>query len=203
MFYQNHVDHLMLHKVLTRFFKPGGPIVYDEDLEGQTVYEPTSQYVIGPWAGPQAEIENLLHEMCHFAEREVDKLLQFPFSSWGFSYGKYWEVLGRFGYEPQTDASVLREQRVWAYQISLQKHLGVEVDPYDLVSSAQYMNAWCYYQPFSLRTWDNEIKFRKLSQDTMIMSQNEYTFEAFRDAWDYRIENVLPGLKRKRKRKTA
>lgn len=199
MFYQNNVNHVLLHKILTTFFKPGGPIVYDEDVEGQSLHEPTKKFVIGPWAGPRAECGNLLHEMCHFAEREVKKLRKFPFSSWGFSYGKYWEVLGQSGYEATTNASVLREQRVWAYQLSIEQHLGMNPDPYDLVSSVTYMDAWCYYQPYVVRCRDDEIRIAKLAKDTVVMSRNEYTFEAFREAWNYRIENVLPGLKRKKK----
>jgi hypothetical protein len=167
------------------------PIAFDLKVEGQRVNDQQNQFLIGPWAGPQADVSNLLHEAAHFAEREVDKLLLFPFSSWGFSYGKYWEIGTHSGYEPSTDQAVRREQRVWAYQLSTLRHFGIKETAFDLVSSVVYLSAWCFYQPFVNKSnYNDRSKIRRLASETRIMSENEYTYEAFLDAWKLRVDRL-------------
>jgi hypothetical protein len=190
---QNLVDPKIHARIVNDFFMHEKmPIVYEKDLEGQKINE-QGQFVIGPRYGPEASVKGTLHEMGHFAEREIDKLLEFPYNSWGFSYGKYWQIGTSWGYESQTDQSVRREQRVWAFQIAAQRHYEVDEDPYDTIKSATWLPAWCYYQPIpgeDLGYKDEKRKLVLLAKETDLMSRNEYTFEAMLDAWNIRIEKL-------------
>lgn len=192
--YKDNVDKTLLQKVLDDFSMEGkGPVAYCHGIEGQHIRANEKTYLIGPWAGPAAEVSNVFHEMGHFAEREIEKLKKFPNSGWGLYPGKFWQIGVHWGYEPQTDQSVRREQRVWAYQISLQKHYNLSISPYDTVSSATWLPAWCYYQPFpkveneGLSSWDRR-RLEQLAKDAESMSINEYTFEDFQEQWNKRIE---------------
>jgi len=148
--------------------------------------------------------------MGHLADREVPKLVKRPYSGWGYSYGKYWELMGRSGYEPQTDQSVVREGNIWAFQYSLHKHYNlkiesefrdVELDPehqvYELVSPAIYMGAFFIYasrfNPFplpkdmSLKERD-EFALHKLADYVMELEDTKFSFENFVMAWSERME---------------
>jgi len=200
---KSEIDETVLSQVTGLFFKENGPIVFDRELEGQSIND-NGQFVVGPWAGPQSDMSNLLHEIGHFGEREIDKLSLFPTSSWGFTFGKYWQIGTHSGYEPNTVKSVLREQRVWAYQLSLLRHFGIDDDPVDLVSAVIYLPAWCYYKPDIL----DKSKIDALASETDKMSNELYTYEAFMDAWKLRVDYLqnkinkplLPIFKSKKRR---
>jgi hypothetical protein len=197
MFFErkNNIDQNILAKIKDAFLN-NDVIVYDPKIEGQKTND-KNQYLVGPWAGPQADISNLLHEVCHFAEREIDKLKLFPSYAWGFSFGKYWELCGQSGYEPSTAQAVLREQRVWAYQLSMLREYGIDEDPEDLVKSVVYVPAWCYYKyphkiekdgKYEVVSDRTAIKF--LAKETDIMSRNEYTYEAFCREFHLRVDRL-------------
>jgi len=113
-------------------------------IEGQTCKD--NIFYVGPKAGASCDLSNLCHEICHFAEREPPKLLKFPLTGWGLSSGKYWRIGARWGYEPSTDQQVLREARVWAFQYNLQKELDLSDDIRDLVESAVWLPAFCFWR---------------------------------------------------------
>lgn len=96
-----------------------------------------------------------LHEISHFAELPIERILKKPNKNWDFSYGKYWEIGWKSGYEPQTDQATQRELRVWGYQLSIQRELGIEESAYDLVKSLVWMND---YWNFSYKTGIKEEK---------------------------------------------
>lgn len=131
------------HKIKNLFFT-NEILQMKNEMEGQKCVG--QKYILGSKAGPSKNISNLLHEISHFAEREPKKLLEFPVNGWGFSYGKYWEIGSKFGYEPQTSQQVHREARVWAYQLNAQRHFNISDSPYDLVRCAVFLPAWCHYQ---------------------------------------------------------
>jgi len=157
---------------------------------------PVGNYLLGNRAGPSCHISSLTHEMCHLAEREIPKLLEKPNCSWGFTYGKYWECLGQSGYESQTDQSVLREARVWAYQWSLHQTLGIPIEDDEednniegLVSSAVYMDAFFIYRNKRI---DPNLEFRQkekeglkaLAAEVQELSRTRFTFDDFKRNWN-------------------
>lgn len=113
-------------------------------MEGQKTINST--FIIGARTGPICSISGLLHEICHFTELEIDRLAKFPPHSWGFKLGSFWQIGQYSGFEPKTSQQVLREARVWAYQLSLEHYLGLNTNPYDLVKSATWLPAFCYYK---------------------------------------------------------
>jgi hypothetical protein len=178
-------------KHLARRYFIGNPVKICQKFEGQGITADNC-FKLGCVAGPSVELSNLLHEMCHLAEREKDKLLLRPHSAWGFTFGKYWELLGQSGYEAQTDQSVLREARVWSYQLSLSRELGIEESAEELVSSAVYLDAFCLFKfnhiakgkPYRERERETLQVLAKLVED-----QTEvFTFERFEQDWFERME---------------
>lgn len=131
------------HQIYKLFFS-NEFVLLDVGLEGQTCQE--NSYIIGSRTGPVKSISGLLHEICHFAELEPERLLKFPGMAWGLKQGKFWQVGHKWGYEPMTDQQVQREARVWAFQLSAEKYFGIGDSAQELVSSAKYLPAWCWYQ---------------------------------------------------------
>ncbi len=82
----------LLKEINRRYFRDN-PVRFKMKFEGQGLTD-NNLYLLGGRAGPIdcISIEYLLHEMCHLAEREKDKLIEKPSSSWGFSLGKFWQT---------------------------------------------------------------------------------------------------------------
>lgn len=175
----------------------GNPVKVSTRISGQTLTK-NGKYLLGTWAGPEQNASNLLHEICHLAEREEDKLLEFPLGGWGFSQGKYWEVGYHCGYEPTTDQQVMREARVWAYQLSLHKKYGLSDNPQEMVSSAIYLPAFCHFQfKFNKCSYNckeenhlasEEFALKKLANLVDDWSRNFYTVDRFEEEWNKRME---------------
>lgn len=74
----------LLKEINRRYFRDN-PVRFKMRFEGQGLTD-NNLYLLGGRAGPIdcISIEYLLHEMCHLAEREKDKLIEKPASSWGF-----------------------------------------------------------------------------------------------------------------------
>ena len=170
----------------------GNPVKIGQNVSGQEITEGNC-YLLGCVAGPDKSVEYLLHEMAHLSEREPSKLLEKPVSGWGFSQGKYWEVAGKCGWEPQTDQSVQREARVWAYQLSLMRELNREETAENLVSSAVYLPAFCYFKS-PLRDKSNSfsqneaVAVKHLAAQVEKMAKSEFTFERWQEEWFARME---------------
>ena len=131
------VEHIR-NKIKADFFYDA-PVLLDNDVQGQRVVD--GKVIIGPRAGPESCYTNLVHEMAHLVEIDIDRINQ---HGWGLRYGKYWEIYGQSGYEPQTDQAVCREARVWALQLNLLQEYGVKIHATEIVSSAVYLSAFCY-----------------------------------------------------------
>lgn len=187
---ESNLDQRFLAVVLERFFT-GVPVSVDPKVEGYKIRN--GEYVLGCMAGPSCDMENLFHEMSHLAEREISKLIERPYVNWGYGNGKYWEAGNRFGFEPQTDQSVRREARVWAFQLSLQNHFGLNISSYDTVRAAYWLDAFPIYarneipdcQVFSSE--GQEQALRHLADWVEKLSREEYTFEKFCSNWNERM----------------
>lgn len=178
---------MLVLETILEFFEDD-VIRYKPNIEGQSVED--NVFIIGDKAGPSRDLENLLHEMSHFAEREIEKLKAVPADAWGFSFGKYWQIGAAWGYEPYTDQSVQREKRVWAYQMSIMRHLEILTDPYEVVRSVKYLSAWSYYQPFAQKTHEDECRIHKLADEADKLSRETFTFGRFYEECRERI-NIL------------
>ncbi len=171
----------MIAKILkdTFFYSP---VFNLEHMAGQ--YCSGNKYFVGGHAGPSKNISNLLHEIGHFAEREVEKLKLFPSNGWGFYPGKFWQIGTNWGHWQSTDEQVKRESRVWAFQLSAQIHLGLSDSPYELVSSADWLPAWCF---FSAKHKHNTAKAKYYLAKTVERSMKNYTWDRLVEDFQYRI----------------
>jgi len=182
----------LLKHINKRYFE-NNPVRFKMKFEGQGLTN-DNLYLLGGRAGPPdaISIQNLLHEMCHLAEREKDKLIEKPSSGWGFSLGKFWSINGQCGWEQSTDQSVLREARVWSYQLSLAKELDYDLSAEDLVSSAVYLPAFCY---FKWRRAQNKKDYNKSEEEALAIladivekETQRYNFKEFEKNWFERME---------------
>lgn len=69
-------DNVVIKAIEKQFFD-GHPVSFVMNLQGQALDE-HGNYLLGGSAGPETHVSNLLHEMGHLAEREIDKLLLKP-----------------------------------------------------------------------------------------------------------------------------
>ena len=197
------IDQEKLALIQKMFFE-GQPVSTQVELQGYVIGE-DGNYCLGCQSGPRIHVSNLIHEMCHLAEREVDKLLKKPYNAWGYSFVQYWELLGRSGYESQNAKTVHREKRVWAFQLSVEKELGIrdiedaddpeESHAYSLVKSAIYLDAFMWYKREVLT--ENQLEdyskgeqqaIQILSEEVDRLSEKDFTYARFCDDWFHRME---------------
>lgn len=188
----NRLNKDLLKKVAREWFV-GNPVKLSTGLEGQAISDISNHYLLGCVAGPEVHVSHLFHEMAHLAEREPEKLKEKPFGSWGFSLGKYWGILGKCGWEPQTDQQVQREARVWAYQLNLHRYYGLNAKPYNMISSAKYLPAFCHFERKHVKNIGDYKKEEKIALSLLAnqvdeMSRKDFTFEDFRVNWCKRME---------------
>lgn len=175
----------ILREVAKRFII-GNPVKIAQRFEGQSITEGNC-YLLGCRAGPEKSISHLFHEMCHLAEREKRVIKQRPFTSWGFKRGKPWSIGWQSGFEPQTDQQVMREARVWAYQLSLQREFDIDESAFDLCRSAVYLPAFCHFQYGRVNLRKEEDAIQTLASIVEYMSET-YTYEKFVKEWNSRME---------------
>lgn len=133
-------------------FEVDGVLVF-RDFEGQICED--NRFEIGYKLNGEIDSTAAIHEISHFAELPIERILKNPRNNWDFSYGKFWQIGIHYGFEPQTDQATQRELRVWGYQLSIQRELGIEESAYDLVKSLVWMND---YFIFSHKTGIKEEK---------------------------------------------
>jgi len=158
-----------------------------KNMEGQTCEE--KSYWVGGIAGPSCNLSNLLHEICHFAELEKERILEFPKKGWGLNMGKFWQIGNNWGYEQSTDQQVQREARVWAYQLSAQKHFGLNDSAYELVSSVVWLPAWCHYRmKWGGYKHERKAKYQLAQHVSRLAKRNSY--QKLIDEFSQRIEMI-------------
>ncbi len=188
----------LLERVKSDYFL-NNQVHVDIKVEGQSLND-NKQFVLGCRAGPSVEISNLFHEMGHFAEREIPKLLKRPLGSWGYKFGKPWSCLGRSGFEPNTAQSVYREFRIWAFQVNLEHHYGLETDIEDLIDSAVYLPAFYLYK---MEIKSEKEKLAIACEEVKLLSKTDFTLKVFNEAWLVRLDLLKKQedqlLKRKKK----
>ena len=182
--------------LIYRHFLSNPVVKYKPNDAGQ--HCENNKFYLGDRAGPSRDLGNLLHEICHFAELETNRIIQFPYN-WGLSYGKYWQIGTAYGWETRTHQQVDREARVWAFQLACQKEFGMNDSSQDLVSSAIYLPAWCYYQrkyrlPNTIQYNSRDRKaLYKLARKVERMSLNMWNFNRLIDDFNLRVQ-LIKGL---------
>lgn len=182
---------LLKRLMLDYFVRPKSPILAKVRVQGQRLND-DRKFVIGCFAGPRLSIENLIHEMGHFAEREIDKLRKRPHFAWGYSFGKFWRVGMQSGHEPYSAQSVHREIRVWAFQLNLHRHYGIKTDAAELAESAEFLPAFCNYRrycdPEGAKLRPKDECLAQVTKEIETLADTKFTLKAFNDAWNERIE---------------
>ncbi len=166
--------------IVERYFKPNYPVKIKKHLTGQGLNE-KNNFVLGCRAY-DTEPENLVHEMCHLAEREIPKLLEKPSNGWGFYLGKYYKIGVHWGFEPQNDKAVKREARVWAFQYNVLQSVGLDTTIDDLVSSAPYLSSFFLYRG------ENDKERLSYLKDEVMELTNTYTLVKFEADWVERMK---------------
>lgn len=162
------------------------------------------RYILGCRAALSLHISYLTHEMAHLAEREIPKLLERPNRNWGFSLGTYWEVMGKSGYQHNTDQAIRREMRVLAYQWSFMQHYGIRQPRrygrhslLSVVKPSERIDSYIHfkYNPeiqkkiAHLEYEDGDARALEFFRDEIKeLAHTKFTFEAFCDAWSDRMK---------------
>ena len=171
------------------FFKDR-PISYLKNREGQMI-DNNNRYVLGLMAGPSCELQNLLHEMSHLVEIDRKRLVKKPPTSWGLKPGKFWQIGTSWGYEPQTDQSVQREIRVWAYQHSISKALNLENgSSKELANSAHWLDAFFLYKHYTVGTVSDVVAKQNMAWQIEELSDTVFTYDRFCQEWDDRMKLI-------------
>ncbi len=188
-------------RMTREFFEPGG-VTIDWRLQSQRTAEEEgrlTQVAIGPWAGPEANISNLVHEMSHFVEIDEPRMACF---GWGLRLPEIW-VYNRMCVEPTTMQATARELRVFAYQVNVLDYLGEPSSIEDLVGSMVHMpdlvhvpiedgtQAWS--EDRRAKDWDyREIEASQLRWCARQVEEHrkEFTLERFLSEWKRRNETL-------------
>jgi len=126
-------------------------------------------------------------------ELEFDRFLKFPSGGWGFSHGSPVVVNGRTYYEMTNDKSVLREGRVWAYQLALQRYYGIKTSPIDTIAAVKHMEAWYLYRckvapdKSMVASERDRLALEKFATMVDQLSRSEFTVMRFKKEWKRRM----------------
>lgn len=177
------IDELsILHRLKKDFFRDD-VVRFEMDFEGQKM--DGDVFVLGCSVAMTQGVEYLMHEMAHFAELSIERIVKHPKYNWDLSLPKGY-LNGRLYYDARTSSSLLREARVWAFQVSMHRHYGFDVGVERLVSSAEYLNAWTIYK-VEIGQRDDKKAMKVLAEYVETLSRTEFTFDVFKTSWNERV----------------
>lgn len=130
---KNRVTKKQRDRVYDEFFA-GAAVRVDWTSAAQSI-DDEDRVVLGPWAGPEATISNLVHEMSHFVEIDERRMTAY---GWGLHVPEI-HIAGRLCLEPQTMQATERELRVIAFQVNVLEYLGFPRSIRDLVAPLDWM----------------------------------------------------------------
>ena len=140
-FYRNLVTKKQRARVYDEFFADAAVHVdWNQVGLSQTLIEDGDGVLVSlsPWAGPVADISNLVHEMAHFVEIDEARMTRF---GWGLDVPQV-HIGGQSCDQPVTCQATKRELRVMAYQASVLKYLGFPKSIRNLVQPLVFMSDW-------------------------------------------------------------
>lgn len=168
------------------FFGADCPIKVEWNLEGQRLID--DHITIGAKTGPEATVFGLTHEMAHFAELDIERILKKPVRNWDLRNGSSFVIGGRFTHMQITTQAIEREARVWAYEISLRKHYGLTLDVDYMVTGAEWISAWDTYRA---RFDSKNAALSSLKEHVISLSETTHTFELFKEEWNRRVSALV------------
>jgi len=161
------------------------PIEYDPKLQGQTVFK--KKIKIGPWAGPEATLSNVLHEISHFVEIDESRMVK---DGWGLKYPRPQHLLGQTFIEFQKPYHIERERRVWAFQLNLHHKFGIDEGVEDFADAAWFLDGFGYMieEHRGKTTTQQKMCFAKSIEK--LAEETQYSFESFLSEFNRR-KNLL------------
>lgn len=149
------------------------PIEYDSKISGQKVNG--DRIKIGPWAGPETAISNVLHEVCHFVEIDEARMRE---SGWGLIVPTQF-LFGKMFNEFSTPKHIYREQRVWAYQLNLHYKYGIREDAYEFAKSAQWLGGFGWLLEEHRGKTDKQRLLSFAASIEKLAEDPKYSFDSF------------------------
>lgn len=192
--YKNRVTKKQRDRVYDEFFA-GAAVRVDWTRQAQSI-DGEATVVLGPWAGPEASIANLVHEMSHFVEIDEGRMTEF---GWGLRVPEI-HIAGRVCLEPQTRQATERELRVIAFQANVLTYLGFPRSTHDLVAALDWMPDFVFVPIEDGSSAFGESRTHKLSYEAIQKSQKRwcakeverlrptFTTERFLSEWKRRNE---------------
>lgn len=165
---KNRVTKKQRDRVYDEFFA-NAAVRVDWTSAAQRIDE-AGNVVLGPWAGPEALISNLVHEMSHFVEIDEGRMTEF---GWGLHVPEI-HIAGRLCLEPQTRQATERELRVIAFQVNVLEYLGFPRSVRDLVEPLDWMPDWVFVPIEDGSSAFGEDRSHKLSYREITKSQKRW-----------------------------
>lgn len=157
-------------KLETDFFSLSDAVSISTKKYKEGNYVVNNTMYFSSWAGPDASMWNVIHEMAHFVEIDDARCHR---SGWGFVWPEK-EIFGQIVCEPKTAQDIQRECRTFAIQIHiLERYCPEEVD-------ITYMAELTKWQP----GWGNVPKpYIETVKGWIANEYKKWTFESIRQEW--------------------
>lgn len=215
--YQDRIDYSTLPFVSREFFALHEDIVgYNLQIGDNNIKD--GRFVFQTWAGPQADLFNLAHEIGHMVEID-DKRCHKP--SWGFGYGKSVYIPGHGDVREGmiTNQAVEREIRVFGIQLVIHEHFGIDLvktadiwdDHDEHISQAYYMAKLCnwldgfwLYKPKRDESKANQTGYHTEREEAayqtitarILEERNKWSYEEVLAEWDRKMSLLRTKKKR-------
>jgi len=174
--------------LLDLYFKDS-PIQIEWDFHG-TQKVKDNKLIFGPYAGPEACITSLIHEMAHLAEIDDARILK---HNWGLTLPEQY-IPGRYSrMAPVTCQATFRECRVLAMQWHIQNSIGICIPRRQMVEVLQWMPDFCLV-PRSITCKGNDLqsidnaRFIFLEGVVHTYCKRGFGFKHFVTEWDRKNE---------------
>lgn len=165
---KNRITKKQRDRVYDEFFADAAVRV-DWTSAAQSI-DAEDRVVLGPWAGPEATISNLVHEMSHFVEIDERRMTAY---GWGLHVPEI-HIAGRVCLEPQTRQATERELRVIAFQANILEYLGFPRSVRDLVAPLDWMPDFVFVPIEDGSSAYGDDRTHKLSYEAIQKSQKRW-----------------------------
>lgn len=198
---KDRVTRNQRNRVFEEFFVNAGVKIDWTPSPAQRIDE-AGRVVLSPWAGPEATISNLVHEMSHFVEIDEPRMTEF---GWGLRVPEI-RIADRICLEPTTCQATERELRVMAFQANVLDYLGFPRSVCDIVEALDWMPDWVFIPIEDGSSAFGDDRTHKLPYNEVTKSQKRwcakqvealrstFTLERFIAEWTRRNELIKQNL---------
>lgn len=190
--FRDEVNHDHLAMIDAVFFAPHRDIVgHSMEFHATRIHD--NRFVFSFWEGsPVAELEMLVHEMCHMVEID-DARCTIP--GWALGTGKWTYIPGHGEVSEgmRTTKAIEREIRVMGFQVVLCKHYGFSYDTYELAKLMKWIDGIQFYYP--PRRKRGKMSYTELEeyavrhiQDRIEAQAQQVTMDQFRQEWARKMD---------------